>query len=122
MFRKMRKKNAFTLIELIVCIAILAILALLVVPKVTGFTDQARIAADNEALHTMNHAIKLYCASNRLTNIVGQTSINVVQPVKNGDSVTVITQFLKDKGLLENDAALYFTTGHTYNAVENKVN
>jgi len=34
-------KRGFTLIELIVVIAVLAILALLIVPKVTGYVDQA---------------------------------------------------------------------------------
>ena len=34
-------KRGFTLIELIIVIAILAILALLIVPKVTGYVDQA---------------------------------------------------------------------------------
>lgn len=35
------EKRGFTLIELIVVIAILAILAFLIVPKVTGYVDQA---------------------------------------------------------------------------------
>ena len=122
--RKMFKgnKNGFTLIELVAVITILIILMAIAVPKVLGFQDQARIAADTASIKTMNNAIALHCAANNFTSIAGQTSINVPVPLKNGDSVNTILIFLKDKGLLEDKAVIYFPTGHVYTSADNRVN
>lgn len=93
------------------------------VPKLTSMKDQAKIAADNVSIRNMNNAILLHTSVNNYENLVGQTSMNVTQPIKNGDGVTVILQYLKDKGgLMEDRAVIYFTQGHAYNALENKVN
>jgi len=70
----------------------------------------------------MNNCIALHCASNNYDNLVGQTSINCPQPIKQGDSVTAILKFLQDKGLLESGAQIYFSTGHVYNMADNRVN
>lgn len=42
MFKKLKNKNGFTLVELIVVLVILAILAALLVPALTGYIDKAR--------------------------------------------------------------------------------
>lgn len=42
MFKKLKDKKGFTLIELIVVLVILAILAALLVPALTGYIDKAR--------------------------------------------------------------------------------
>lgn len=125
MLEKLKRRNnnkAFTLVELSVVIAIIIILLALAIPKLKGFTDQARIAADRSSIHTINNAILLHTVSNNFTDIVGQTSMNVPVPIKNNDSVTVIVQFLKDKGLLEPTATIYFPIAHQYSATDNKVN
>ena len=46
MFKKLKDKKGFTLVELIVVLVILAILAALLVPALTGYIDKAR----NEAI------------------------------------------------------------------------
>ena len=42
MFKKLKNKKGFTLVELIVVLVILAILAALLVPALTGYIDKAR--------------------------------------------------------------------------------
>ena len=44
MFKKLKDKKGFTLVELIVVLVILAILAALLVPALTGYIDKARKA------------------------------------------------------------------------------
>lgn len=118
-----RNSKGFTLIELVVCICILVILMAIAVPKLAGMKDQAKIAADNVSIRNMNNAILLHTSVNGFDNLVGQTSMNVTSPVKNGDSVTVILQFLKDKGgLMEDRAVIYFPQGHAYSSIDNRVN
>lgn len=61
--KKIKEDNrGFTLIELIVVIAIIAILALIVVPKVTGQTKEADIAAHNANVRTLESAATMYIA------------------------------------------------------------
>ena len=42
MFKKLKDKKGFTLVELIVVLVILAILAALLVPALTGYIDKAK--------------------------------------------------------------------------------
>lgn len=43
MFKKLKEKKGFTLVELIVVLVILAILAALLIPALTGYIDKAKI-------------------------------------------------------------------------------
>lgn len=122
MLNGMRNRKGFTMIELVCVIAILIILMAIAVPKFVGMQDQARIAADRASIETINKCIALHTAVNNFTSLVGQTSMTITSPIKNGDSVTTILTFLKDKGLLQDTATIYFATGHSYVALENRVN
>lgn len=42
MFKKLKEKKGFTLVELIVVLVILAILAALLIPALTGYIDKAK--------------------------------------------------------------------------------
>lgn len=53
-----KKKDGFTLVELIVVIAILAILAGVAVPAYTGYINKAEEAADMQILSSVNTAVQ----------------------------------------------------------------
>ena len=77
MLQKMMRKNkkGFTLIELIVVIAILAILAAIAIPRFSGFTDKAKIAADEEyAALVGNAAVVLLAAGDIKFDTTGTTA------------------------------------------------
>ena len=61
--KRLHNRKGFTLIELIVVIAILAILALIAIPRLGGFQENARIAADEATAKTIANAVEMYNAS-----------------------------------------------------------
>jgi prepilin-type N-terminal cleavage/methylation domain-containing protein len=89
MFKKLKGNKGFTLIELIVVIAILAILALLIVPKMTGFTEKGRIAADDAACKTINTAINALIAGGELST--SSTTANATIAIPNYTATSVFT-------------------------------
>jgi prepilin-type N-terminal cleavage/methylation domain-containing protein len=70
MLEKLRKsRKGFTLIELIVVIAILAILAIIAIPRFAGFTDKAKIAADDQYVALLGNAATVLLADGTITAI-----------------------------------------------------
>ena len=64
-FRRMLVDNkGFTLIELLVVIAVLGILAAIAIPRLTGFTDRARVSNLESSGQTVRSNIELYLAEN----------------------------------------------------------
>lgn len=61
--KKKTRQPGFTIIELVIVITIIGILALIAVPKLTGFTDQAKQAADKAAAATIAKACEMYNAT-----------------------------------------------------------
>lgn len=64
--KKLRSKKGFTLVELIVVVAILAIIATVAIPKVIGFSDDARAARDATNEQLVRNAAALWIAENNL--------------------------------------------------------
>ena len=63
-----RNRKGFTLIELIVVIAILAILAAIAIPRFAGFTDKAKLAADNEYANLVAHSVSILMIDGSITS------------------------------------------------------
>lgn len=113
--KKKTFKKGFTLVELIVVIAIVGILAVIAVPRVGGFSEKAKQAADKQAAITVANAAAMYHAANptdteiKVSDLTGanlittddvklvsafyttasKTAIVDTDIVLNGDSVTV---------------------------------
>lgn len=81
MFKKLKNKKGFTLVELIVVLVILAILAALLVPALTGYIDKAR-----EQSLTSEASMVLTAAQATVSEAYGKGDILV-----SGDSVSLKT-------------------------------
>ena len=87
----MKKKNGFTLIELIAVLVILAILALIVTPLVMNIIRKARISADKRSIDAYGRSIELAIASYLLDNGKFPTSIDELSIEYSEDKVVCST-------------------------------
>jgi len=55
--KKKKKKNAFTLIELIIVLAIMAIIAAIAIPNFTAVRDNSKIKADTQSRETIKRTV-----------------------------------------------------------------
>ncbi len=58
--RRLRRSSGFTLIELLLVLVILAVLAAIVVPKFTGRTQDAKIAATKTQISNLKSSLDLF--------------------------------------------------------------
>ena len=75
---KKKKKKGFTLIELIVVIAILGILAAIAVPRFSGFTNKAKIQADEQYGKLVANTLTTMIATEEITQTSAQAASDVV--------------------------------------------
>ena len=99
----MKKKKAFTLIELIAVLVILAILALIVTPLVMNIIKKARISADKRSVDAYGRSIELAIASYLLDEGKFPSSINELTIEYSGDEVVCSTT------QLNGDSSVYLT-------------
>jgi type IV pilus assembly protein PilA len=93
MMSKKKRRNAFTLIELIIVLAILAILAALIIPRLSGFTENAKQAADKEAAAVLANACAMYHATNPTDTTITTAELITAGLIVAGDLVTVSTGY-----------------------------
>ena len=106
----LRKRNAFTLIELVAVLVIMAIIALIVTPLVMTIIRKARISADKRSVDAYGRSIELAISGYLLDNGSFPTSIGELTIEYSGDEVVCSTTQLND------DSSIYLT-GCTVNGV-----
>jgi type IV pilus assembly protein PilA len=67
---KNQNKKGFTLIELIVVIVIIGILAAIVIPRLTGFTETAKVSADKATYEIVNTGIAIAVTEGKIISTV----------------------------------------------------
>ena len=90
-----KKKNGFTLIELIAVLVIMAILALIVTPLVMNIIRKARTAADKRSVDAYGRSIEIAIAGYLLDTGTFPTSMNQLTVEYNGDEVVCSTTQIK---------------------------
>ena len=98
---KLRKKNAFTLIELVAVLVIMAIIALIVTPLVMSIIRKAKIAADKRSVDAYGRSIELAIAGYLMDTGDFPTSIEQLTIEYSGDEVVCTTT------QLNNDSSIY---------------
>ena len=106
MFKKLKDKKGFTLVELIVVLVILAILAALLVPALTGYIDRANeekvvaearmalMAAQTQALSStqrLRRALRLYLIRRQILRAIRTVKLRL----QNSISWTMLSLLLQ---------------------------
>lgn len=107
--QKLKTKSAFTLVELLVVLAIIAILLVLIVPRVSGYLEDARQTAVQNDAQAVYDAAKLYVIDTQRKGATPAASISSAETnnplagyldnVKEDDSYTlnlVYNESIKD--------------------------
>ena len=128
MFKKLKNKKGFTLVELIVVLVILAILAAMLIPALTGYIDKARnkqiIAETRSAVMAAQTLVdEAYSKSTKTVTATGDTADTTKVVVGSEDvtyeAIATLGEINKDyiKGVKINEKGkiveLVYTSGKT---------
>ena len=94
----MKRKNGFTLIELIAVLVILAILALIVTPLVMNIIRKARISADKRSIDAYGRSVELAIATHLLDTGAFPTDLNSLTVEYTGKTVSCNIMQMKENG------------------------
>ena len=94
----MKKREAFTLIELIAVLVILAILALIVTPLVLNIIKKAKIAADRRSVDAYGRSVELAIASHIMDTGQIPTDLDALKVEYTGKTVVCRVKQLKENG------------------------
>ena len=118
---KLRKRNAFTLIELIATLVIMAIIALIVTLLVMSIIRKARISADKRSIDAYGRSIELAIAGYLMDTGTFPTSISQLTIEYSGDEVVcTTTQLNSDSSVYLADCTVggRSVEGYTYGKEE----
>ena len=93
MFKKLKEKKGFTLVELIVVLVILAILAALLIPALTGYIDRAKrksiVAETRQAVMAAQKISDEDYAKDKATDATAKTELSETEVKGTIKSVTL---------------------------------
>jgi len=88
--QKLKKNNkGFTLVELIVVIAILGVLMAVLVPQYIQYVEKSRVAADENAVSEVIHAVQVSLADETVYNAITATTTVTVSNGALGGNTTL---------------------------------
>ena len=94
----LRKKNGFTLIELIGVLVIFAIITLIVTPLVMNIIRKAKISARKRSVDTYGRSVELAIASYLLDNGYFPTDLHTLNIEYSGNEVVCNVMVMKENG------------------------
>jgi len=93
----MRKRKAFTLIELLIVIAIIAVLAIIVVMNLANARDKANYAKAKADMKTVSDAMRMSIAGGKLTAATYAVQGSAAAPIAFKDVSPALTSALLDE-------------------------
>lgn len=84
MIKNLKKKKAFTLVEVIIVLAIIAIIAAIAIPNLTKVRQESKIKADNQSLETIERTINML-----ITDETIPSATELTISISDGKNVTV---------------------------------
>lgn len=93
----MRKRKAFTLIELLIVIAIIAVLAIIVVMNLSNARDKANYAKAKSDLKTVSDAVNMAVSAGKVTDSTFTTQGTATVPITLSSVSPSLVSTLKDE-------------------------
>ena len=94
----MKKKRAFTLIELIAVLVIMAILALIVTPLVMNIIKKAKDAANKRSVDAYGRSVEIAIANHLLETGAFPTDLSTLNVEYTGKTVVCNVMQMKENG------------------------